>query len=194
MSPEVTFSETLLLSFGVAMDATAVSAARGVSVRELRVRHAVAVAAWFGGFQALMPLLGYVIGARASAAIAAWDHWVAFVLLSLIGGKMVWESRASHQEREAKESLRDPFGPRTMMLLAVATSIDALVVGVTLPMLGAPLASTVTTIGVVTGALSAVGLYLGRRVGAAFGSRLEVLGGLILIGLGIRAVLLHTSP
>ena len=187
----MTFGSILLLSVGLAMDATAVSAARGLAVPSIRASHVVRVALFFRGFQALMPLLGWALGAQVGPFVLAWDHWIAFVLLGAIGAKMLWEARGNDDEDEARPS--DPFATKTMFVLAVATSIDALAVGITLPMLGAGLALALGTIGVTTAVLSALGLFAGRRFGALLGKRLEVVGGLVLIGLGVKILVEHLT-
>jgi putative Mn2+ efflux pump MntP len=186
----VTFSSILLLAIGLAMDATAVSAARGMALSAIRARHVLLVATFFGGFQALMPALGWLIGDRVGPLVQAWDHWIAFILLGGIGGKMLWEARGA---KEGKQTNRDAelFAPRVMLVLAVATSIDALAVGITLPMLSAPFVLSLLTIGITTAALSAVGLFAGRRFGAVLGQRLDVAGGLVLIGLGVKILVEH---
>ncbi len=178
-----------MLAVGLAMDATAVSAARGLATPKILPKHVLLVAAYFGGFQALMPLVGWVVGSRIGPLVQAWDHWIAFVLLGLVGGKMLWEARGGHEE-EAKPAV-DLYGMRVMLVLALATSIDALAVGVTLPMLDAPLVLSLVTIGVTTAVLSALGLFLGRRFGAMLGKRLDVAGGLVLIGLGVKILVEH---
>jgi putative Mn2+ efflux pump MntP len=177
------FGAILALSVGLAMDATAVSAARGMAVPRVRLRHVALVALFFGGFQALMPVVGWLVGSRISPLVEAWDHWIAFVLLAGIGGKMLWESRAPKAKSPRSED--DLFGLKVMLLLAVATSIDALAVGVTLPMLDAPFALSIATIGITTAILCSVGLVVGRRAGAMFGRRLDAFGGLLLIGIGV---------
>jgi putative Mn2+ efflux pump MntP len=187
----VSFASILLLAVGLAMDATAVAAARGLAVPRVRPRHVALIAGFFGGFQALMPLLGWLVGSRVGALVSAWDHWIAFGLLGGIGGKMLWEARSTADHDEEKKDAGDPFGLKVMFVLAVATSIDALAVGITLPMLGAPLVLTLLTIGLTTAALSAAGLYAGRRFGALLGKRLDVAGGLVLIGLGTKILLEH---
>jgi len=190
----VTFGAILLLAVGLAMDATAVAAARGMAARSLQVRHVLAVSLLFGGFQALMPLIGWLVGARLGPTIQAWDHWIAFALLSAIGGKMLWEARARH-DTEAAPALRveELFRIRVLLVLAIATSIDALAVGVTLPMLKAPFATSLVTIGVTTTVLSAIGVLVGRRFGAALGQRLDAFGGVVLIGLGLKILIEHLS-
>jgi putative Mn2+ efflux pump MntP len=184
------FGAILALSVGLAMDATAVSAARGMAVPAIRPRHAVLVALYFGGFQALMPVVGWLVGVQIGPLVEAWDHWIAFALLGGIGAKMLWEARGSKEEAVPR-SEEELFGTRVMLALAVATSIDALAVGITLPMLDAPFALSVVTIGVTTAILCVAGLFLGRRVGAMFGRRLDMLGGLILIGLGTKILIEH---
>lgn len=185
----MTFGAILLLAVGLAMDATAVSAARGLAVPEIRTRHVVLVAGFFGGFQALMPIIGWVLGARLGPLVQTWDHWIAFVLLAFIGGKMLWEARSAG--KDDGEAVLDHFALRSMFVLAIATSIDALAVGITLPMLNAPFVLSVVTIGVVSALLSAAGLFAGRRFGAMLGKRLDVAGGLVLIGLGLKILTEH---
>lgn len=188
----MSFASILLLAVGLAMDATAVSAARGLAVPRVLPRHVLLVALFFGGFQALMPLVGWLAGATVGTFVAAWDHWIAFGLLGTIGGKMLWEARGgAHDDDEAPAERQDPFALAVMLGLAVATSIDALAVGVTLPMLEAALLPSIVTIGVTTALLSVVGLYAGRRFGTVLGKRLDVLGGLVLIGLGTKILIEH---
>jgi putative Mn2+ efflux pump MntP len=185
------FGGILLLSFGLAMDAMAVAAARGLSAKQIRFRHVALVSGFFGGFQALMPLMGWLLGSRVGHAVAAWDHWIIFFVLGGIGAKMLWE--AFHHEQQAALSEADAFGLKVLLLLAIATSIDALAAGFTLPLLGAPLGVSVLTIGITTAILSALGLFAGHRFGAALGSRLDALGGLVLIGLGVNTLVEHLS-
>lgn len=186
----MSFLALLLLAFGLAIDATAVAAARGLAIRRVELRHVCLVAAFFGGAQALMPLFGFFAGRQMGPLVAAWDHWVAFTLLATIGGKMLWE--AFHRDEESLVS-GDPFAVRVMFGLAIATSIDAFAAGITLPMLGAPLALSLVTIGVSTAFMSALGLFAGRRFGALLGPRLELVGGVVLIGLGIKTLAEHLS-
>lgn len=186
----MSFGAILLLAVGLAMDATAVSAARGVLVPRIQARQVLLVAGLFGGFQALMPLIGWVIGAELGGLVQRWDHWIVFVLLGAIGGKMLHEAWTGDAER-AETGNRDVFALSALLVLAVATSIDALGAGFTLPLLDAPLAASLVTIGVTTALLSGGGLYLGRRCGAAIGRRLDVLGGLVLIGLGTKTLIEH---
>lgn len=184
------FGSILLMAVGLAMDATAVAAARGLAAPEIKPRHAVLVAVFFGGFQALMPGIGWWLGSAVGALVAAWDHWIAFALLGGLGGKMLWEAR---QDDDDAPPPGDPFAPKLMLTLAVATSLDALAVGVTLPLIGAPLVLSVVTIGVTTAVLSVAGLYVGGRFGAVLGNKLDVAGGLVLVGLGLKILVEHLA-
>lgn len=190
MSTGVKLGSILLIAVGLAMDATAVAAARGMAVSRVRVKHALLVAGFFGGFQALMPLLGWLLGAKIESVVGSWDDWIAAALLAGVGGKMLWEARHGDGER-AIPADDDLFGLKVMLVLAVATSIDAWAVGITLPILGAPLLLSLAVIGVTTAVLSVLGLLLGRRFGATLGKRLDILGGLLLVGMGLKLVLEH---
>ena len=185
----VSFGAILFLAFGLAMDATAVAATRGLAVPVIRTRHVLLVTLLFGGFQAFMPMVGWLLGARVGPLVQAWDHWIAFGLLTLLGGKMLADAR--RDAGDAPEREVDHFAWKTMLLLALATSIDALAVGFTLPMLDAPFVVSLVTIGLTTATLSAAGLFAGRRFGALLGKRLDVAGGLVLIGLGLKILVEH---
>jgi putative Mn2+ efflux pump MntP len=188
----MSFGPVVLLALGLAMDATAVSAARGLAVRRILPRHVLLVALLFGGFQMLMPLFGWVIGNRLGPAVQAWDHWVAFVLLGGIGVKMLWEAKDfGRPNLQPVTPGPDVFGIKVMLALAVATSIDAFAAGVTLPLFDAPLLVSLAIIGVTTAFLSALGLFAGRRFGSVLGKRLDFAGGLALIGLGTKILLEH---
>lgn len=181
-----------VLAFGLAMDAMAAAAARGLAAARVGWRDVALVAALFGGAQAVMPLIGWQLGDRIGPAAAAWDHWIAFVVLSGLGGKMLWEARkVGADDDDAAPAGTNPFGLRLLLLLALATSIDALVAGVTLPIVRAPLWPTIGTIGVVTAVLSGIGVVVGGRLGAMFGRRLDALGGVLLIGLGTKILIEH---
>lgn len=183
------FSITLL-AVGLAMDAAAVSATRGLATPELRPRHFFLVALFFGGFQMLMPLVGGWIGRWWGPWIAAWDHWIAFGLLTALGIKMLREAFA---ESEGEAAAADPFDLRIMLTLAIATSVDAFAVGIMLPVLKAPMLLSLLTIGSVTALLSMGGLIAGRRFGALLGKRFDVAGGVVLVGLGIKILIEHLS-
>jgi len=173
--------EAVALAFGLAMDATAVAAARGLAVH--RAREAVALPLLFGGFQAGMAALGWLAGLWVGPYIAAWDHWVAFALLSLIGGKMLRDAWRGDDGGGA------PPAPATMTLylgLALATSIDAAAAGLTLSLVPAAPWIALLLIGAITTGCSAFGYLAGRIIGRRFGSKLEILGGLVLIGIGIQ--------
>lgn len=180
------FWALFVIAVGLSMDAFAVSVCKGLSVRTLRPRHALLTGAWFGGFQALMPLLGYLLGVRFQTLIVAVDHWIAFALLALIGGHMIVES-FDHSD----ETLSDSFSPGAMLPLAVATSIDALAVGVTFAFLQVDIVPAVCLIGVTTFALSAVGVQVGHAFGARFQAAAERLGGAVLILMGVKILLEH---
>lgn len=180
------FAELLLLAVGLSMDAFAVSVCKGLATGKVRLRHMLCVGIWFGGFQALMPTLGYLLGAAFQAYITAVDHWVAFVLLAFIGGNMIKES-FSKEESCADAS----FGFRTMLLMALATSIDALAVGVTFAFLKVLILPAVTFIGLTTFFLSAAGVRVGAVFGARFRSGAELAGGVILVLMGTKILLEH---
>lgn len=184
------YANVLALAVGLSMDATAVAAARGMSTKVVRPIHVVKVALAFGGAQAAMPLLGYWLGVRLGAVMDRYAHWVAFVLLFGIGAKMLWEARKEDDDDET-EKPGDPWGLRVLGGLAIATSIDAFAAGITLPMLGAPLVVSLAAIGLVTATLSAVGLLVGRRLGALLGKRLEIAGGVVLVVLAIKVLVDH---
>ncbi len=179
------FAELLLIAVGLSMDAFAVSVCKGLSVKELRPRHMLLVGLYFGGFQALMPLLGWLLGYRFEALITSVDHWIAFVLLALIGGNMIRESFSDEEE------LNDDFGVRTMLLLAVATSIDALAVGITFAFLSVKILPAAGIIGLTTFLLSMAGVWIGRAFGARFRAGAERVGGAILILIGLKILLEH---
>jgi manganese efflux pump family protein len=186
----VSFGAILLLAVGLAMDATAVAAARGVAATRVSVRDVLLVGALFGGFQGLMPLLGWAVGDRIGPYARDFDHWIAFVVLAGIGAKMLWESRAD-APRDSNGAAA--LGFRVLIVLAVATSVDAFAVGVMLPMMNAPMTLSLVTIGVTTAALSVVGLLAGKRLGAALGPRFDAFGGVLLIGFGCKILVEHLS-
>ena len=180
------FAELIIIAVGVSMDAFAVSVCKGLSVRRLRPAHMVSAALWFGGFQALMPLVGYFVGLGFADLVADIDHWIAFVLLGFIGGKMIKEAFAKDDEEHTPD-----FSFKTMLVLAVATSIDALAVGVSFAFLRVDIWTSILVIGLMTGAFSALGVQLGHVFGARFKSKAEFVGGLILVGIGIKILLEH---
>ncbi len=178
--------ELFILAVGLAMDAFAVSICKGLSIRTLKLRQALVVGLWFGLFQALMPLAGWLLGSAFAEMVESVDHWIAFVLLSIIGGNMVREG-LSRDEEELDDSLA--FG--IMLMLAVATSIDALAVGISFAFLKVDIVLAVSFIGVVTFAISAVGVKIGNLFGARYKSKAELLGGVVLILIGLKILLEH---
>ena len=178
--------ELFIIAVGLSMDAFAVSVCKGLSVRQLKFSHACTAGAYFGGFQFLMPLLGYALGVRFQQYITSIDHWIAFVLLALIGANMIRESR-EHDE----ENLSDSFSFGTMLPLAVATSIDALAVGVTFAFLQVNILPAVCFIGATTFVLSCSGIKIGHVFGLKYKSRAEFFGGAVLILMGIKILLEH---
>jgi putative Mn2+ efflux pump MntP len=185
----MSFLTVLLTGFGLSMDAVAVSISSGMTLASPRRRDALKMALWFGAFQALMPALGFALGVAFRDWVAAVDHWVAFGLLSLIGGKMIAEAFAGDGGERAPT---DRFSPKQLTLLAVATSIDALAVGISFSLLDIGLAQTVAVIGITTFALCYPAVLLGRRLGGLFSKRAELVGGLILVGIGVKILAEHT--
>lgn len=177
--------ELFLIGVGLSMDAFAVSVCKGLSVPRVRLGHALTVGLYFGGFQALMPLVGYLLGSRFQNLITSVDHWIAFVLLCFIGVNMIRESLGED------ECLDASFSVLAMLPLAVATSIDALAVGITFAFLRVDILPAVALIGLTTFCLSAVGLQVGNVFGAKYRAGAERLGGIVLILLGLKILLEH---
>ena len=177
--------DLILIAVSLSMDAFAVSICKGLSVRSVSARHALACGLWFGGFQAMMPLIGYFLGVSFSSLITSIDHWIAFVLLAVIGGNMIRESFSFD------ECCDGSFCVRAMFPLAVATSIDALAVGITFAFLKVSIVPAVSFIGVITFLLSAAGLKVGNVFGSRWRSRAEFFGGLVLVLLGLKILLEH---
>lgn len=178
--------ELFVIAVGLSMDAFAVSICKGLSVGKLRLKHALLCGIWFGAFQAIMPLIGYLLGTQFETYITAIDHWIAFALLVLIGANMVREACSKEEE-----SVDASFGVKAMFLLAVATSIDALAVGVTFAFLQANIVPAVLFIGVVTFAFSAAGTKIGSVFGTKFQRPAEIVGGTVLILMGVKILLEH---
>ena len=178
--------ELFLIAVGLSMDAFAVSVCKGLAMPKCTFKKAAIVGLWFGGFQALMPAIGYILGAQFQEAIASIDHWIAFVLLALIGGNMIHEA-LDNDEEEADASL----DVKTMFLLAVATSIDALAIGITFAFLKVNIIPAVCFIGIVTFIISFAGVKIGNVFGARYKNKAEIFGGVILILLGLKILLEH---
>ncbi len=180
----MSFWELLLLAVALSMDAFAVSVCKGLAMDKVTLRRAGVVGLWFGGFQALMPLIGWLLGSQFERYITSIDHWVAFVLLALIGGNMIRES-FSKEEEKADASL----GFVTMLLLAIATSIDALAVGVTFAFLSINIWRSIALIGCTTFLLSAIGVKVGNLFGTRYKAKAEFVGGVVLVLLGVKILL-----
>ena len=176
------FWELFILAVGLSMDAFAVSVCKGLSLGKIKAKHMCLAGIWFGGFQALMPLVGYVLGIFFADVITKYSHWIAFALLAFLGAKMIKESFES-------EELDDNMGWKTMLVLAVATSIDASAVGVTFAFLDVNILFAVIVIGVTTFAFSAAGVKIGSVFGEKYKSKAEIAGGIILILIGLKILL-----
>lgn len=173
----------ILLAAGLSMDAFAVSVCKGLSLGRIKFRHMLIVGAWFGGFQALMPLIGYLLGSTLAGIVSDFDHWIACALLFIIGGNMIRESLGESDDDDPRDPSVDP---KSMILPAIATSIDALAVGVTFAFLDVPVALAVGIIGGVAFAASAVGVKLGSVFGARYKTGAEITGGIVLILIGAK--------
>ena len=179
--------ELFILAVGLSMDAFAVSVCKGLAVKEVKFKHSVICGLWFGGFQALMPLIGFFLGSAFEKYVTAVDHWIAFVLLGAIGLNMIKEALSGDSD-----TANDDFGFKTMFLMAIATSIDALAIGITFALLpDVNIFAAVSFIGVVTFALSSTGVKIGNIFGMKYKSKAEFLGGSILVLLGAKILLEH---
>ena len=175
--------ELLILAVGLSMDAFAVSVCKGLSVKKLKAKHMLTVGAYFGGFQALMPLLGYILGIQFQSMIQQFDHWIAFVLLALIGTNMIKESFGGD------EQLDDDYSAKAMLPLAIATSIDAFAVGVSFAAMQVDILPAAGLIGVITCLLSAIGVKVGAMFGDKYRAPAERIGGIVLILIGVKTLL-----
>ncbi|MDO5799994.1 MAG: manganese efflux pump MntP family protein [Eubacteriales bacterium] len=185
------FIELFLLGIGLAMDAFAVSVCKGLGMRRLNKKQALIIGLYFGGFQALMPLIGWLIGSQFQKYITSIDHWIAFILLGFIGGKMMIEAIREWNEEETVEVMDAPLDHKNMFVLAVATSIDALAVGITFAFLDTPIIEAITIIGITTMVISIIGVVVGNFFGSRYKSKAEFIGGLILVLLGLKILLEH---
>lgn len=176
-------AELFVLAIGLSMDAFAVSICKGLSLGKITPKHMCIAGIWFGGFQALMPLIGYFLGSFFADMITKYDHWIAFALLVIIGGNMIKESFEKEEHLDASMTVK------SMFLLAVATSIDALAVGVTFAFLKVQIVPAVSFIGIITFILSAIGVKIGSIFGTKYQSRAELCGGIILIIIGTKILL-----
>ena len=180
--------ELLLIALGLSMDAFAVSVGKGLSVQKIKPRHSLSVGVWFGGFQALMPLVGYFLGVSFASMVESFDHWIAFILLGIIGFNMIREALSDDE----CEAMHPDFSARSMLMMAIATSIDALAVGVSFAFLHIDIWSAAAIIGVTTFILSVVGLRIGNIFGCRYKSKAELAGGAILMIMGVKIVVEHT--
>ena len=182
------FAELFFIAVGLSMDAFAVSLCKGLNMRVFNKKYTLLIALFFGGFQALMPLVGWLLGTQFSRYITDFDHWIAFALLCFIGGKMVLEAvRNTHEQEPKEESLH----LKALLMLSIATSIDALAAGVTLAFLQVNIFSAISLIGIITFTLSLAGVAIGNRFGIRFKSKAELIGGIVLILMGAKILLEH---
>ena len=183
--------ELFLLGVGLSMDAFAVSVCEGLGMRKLNKKQALIIGLYFGGFQALMPFVGWLLGSQFQKYITSIDHWIAFILLGFIGGKMMIEAVREWNEEEVVDVMDAPIDHKNMLVLAVATSIDALTVGITFAFLGTPIVEAITIIGITTMVISIAGVVVGNFFGSRYKSKAEFIGGLILVLLGLKILLEH---
>lgn len=184
------FIELFLIGVGLSMDAFAVSVCKGLAMNRVNKKQAVVIGLYFGGFQALMPLIGWFLGIRFQKYITSVDHWIAFVLLAFIGGKMILEAVRDQDVVEIAQK-DPPLKHKELLILAVATSIDALAVGITFAFLDTPIVAAVAIIGVTTFVLSIVGVVMGNFFGTRYKKKAEIAGGVILILIGTKILVEH---
>ena len=177
----------VIIAIGLAMDAFAVSIVSGAAYKQLNIKHAFRLALFFGGFQAIMPLIGFLAGITVKEYMADYDHWIAFALLSAVGAKMLYESTKIKPARQNPEHLNI----LVLLALSVATSIDALAVGITLSIFKISIVAAAVIIGLITFVLSYIGVFIGKNFGHFFENKIEALGGLVLIGIGFKILLEH---
>lgn len=183
------FIQTLLIGIGLSMDAFAVSVCKGLGMSELNKKQMFIIASYFGGFQALMPFLGWMAGAKFSTYVSQYAHWIAFALLAVIGGKMMQEALSEKEDCCESDEKDKKLSHRELLMLAIATSIDALAVGISFAFLGVPIIDSIIIIGITTFIISIVGVVLGNLFGAKYKNKAEFAGGLILIAIGIKIVI-----
>ena len=185
------FVELFLIGVGLSMDAFAVSICKGLGMKRLNMEQALVIGLFFGGFQALMPLIGWALGTQLADFITPIDHWIAFILLALIGGKMLFDAFRGDDEGEAGEPKDTRLDLKELLMLAIATSIDALAVGITFAFLGVNIVVAIAVIGVTTFALSVVGVAVGHAFGARYEKSATIAGGIVLILIGCKILLEH---
>ena len=181
--------EIFLIGVGLSMDAFAVAVCKGLNMRKVNKLHCLIIALFFGGFQALMPLVGWALGRQFEQYITSVDHWIAFALLAFLGGKMIFEALKKEEDDEVRRD--DKLDIKELFLMAVATSIDALAVGITFAFLNVNIFQAITVIGCTTFVLACVGVFIGNIFGSKYKSKAELLGGVILILIGVKILLEH---
>lgn len=181
--------ELLLIGAGLAMDAFAVSLCKGLNMRKINYRHTSVIALFFGGFQALMPLIGWFLGTRFLEYIEKYDHWVAFVLLAFIGGKMLVDAIKGDDECDCCTKKEEALNIGELTIMAIATSIDALAVGIALACQKVNIASAISVIGITTFIICFAGVIIGNNFGAKYQKKAQICGGLVLIGIGIKILI-----
>lgn len=187
----VMFFTLLLMGVGLSMDAFAVSICKGLSMRKVNKKQCLVIGLFFGGFQALMPFIGWVLGSQFEQYITSIDHWIAFILLGFIGGKMVVEAIREKDEAVEVGKMDPLLDLKEMFILAIATSIDALAVGITFAFLQVPIVEAVSVIGITTFVISVIGVYVGNFFGNRYKKKAELAGGMILILIGLKILLEH---
>ena len=184
----------ILIAFGVSMDAFAVSITNGMVLREVKLKDALRIGGFFGAFQAIMPLIGWLVGTRFQGYIWKLDHWIAFLLLGFIGGKMIHEAiKSKNEECPTIGSEEKALGNKELLLLAIATSIDALVVGVSFAVFDVAIIESVIIIGVITFIICLIGVLIGKKCGCLLGNYAEVIGGAVLVFIGVKIFTEHTN-
>jgi len=181
----------VLIAFGLSMDAFAVSVTNGIMLKQVKLREPLKVGFFFGAFQAIMPLIGWLVGIKFQKYITSFDHWIAFLLLSFIGGKMLYESIKSGDKNEGEEDFS--LENKTLLLLAIATSIDALVVGVSFAFLNVSIYESIFIIGIITFIICFIGVLIGKKCGALLKNNAEIIGGIVLIIIGLKILNEHTN-
>ncbi|MDO5305560.1 MAG: manganese efflux pump MntP family protein [bacterium] len=183
------FIQTLLIGIGLSMDAFAVSICKGLGMSKLNKKQMLIIALYFGGFQALMPFLGWAVGARFSSYVSQYAHWIAFILLAVIGGKMMHEALTESEDCENSDEKDKKLSHKELLFLAIATSIDALAVGISFAFLNVPIMPSITIIGFTTFFISLTGIAIGNIFGSKYKNKAEFVGGLILVAIGLKIIL-----
>jgi len=196
----MSFISLVLIAFGLSMDAFAVSITNGIVVKHIRLKDALRIGAFFGFFQALMPLTGWALGINFKSYIVAVDHWIAFILLGFIGIRMIISTLKEEKEQEDSEDISEdekesenPLSFKVLLLLSIATSIDALAVGISFAFLNVKILSSALVIGLITFLLSSIGVLIGKKFGDLFQKKAEIIGGAILTLIGLKILIEHTD-